>query len=53
LCCHQQQIADIHHKHQQATKQLIEQYTSQQSESNVTQFKSQLATQQVGGCDTA
>ncbi|XP_065906639.1 centrosomal protein of 162 kDa-like isoform X1 [Dysidea avara] len=43
----EEEIADIHHKHQLMTKQLIEQYTSHQSESSVTQFKSQLATQQV------
>lgn len=40
------QIAKIQHK-QVAMKQLTEQHTSHQPESDITQLKSQLATQQV------
>ena len=41
------QMADIQQKHQLAMKQLTDQHTSGQSELHITQFKSQLATQQV------
>ena len=40
-------MADIQQKHQLAVKQLTDQHTSSQSESSITQLKSQLATQQV------
>jgi len=41
------QMADIQQKYQLAMKQLTEQHKSNQSESHITQLKSQLATQQV------
>ena len=40
-------MADIQQRHQLAMKQLTEQHTPHQSERDITQFKSQLATQQV------
>ena len=45
VLCHQ--MADIQQRHQLAMKQLTEQHTPNQSERDITQFKSQLATQQV------
>ena len=43
--CHQ--MADIQQRHLLAMKQLTEQHTPHQSEQDISQFKSQLATQQV------